>query len=72
MSNQKVGRFISADPLGYVDGPTVYAAFGNELVHSAFGWEDPKGQAAKTTTGPVVDYVNEMARERGFPERGPG
>jgi hypothetical protein len=44
----------------------------HELTHVARGWSDPEGSDAETTIGPVVAFVNQMRRERGFPERGPG
>jgi hypothetical protein len=40
----------------------------HELAHTAMGLEDPSdGQS--TVLGPVVDFVNTIRRERGFPER---
>ena len=52
----------------------------HELVHVHNMWNDPPAagtpgvpaaQDAKHTTGPVVDFVNQIHRERGLPQRGP-
>ncbi|MBP9825305.1 MAG: hypothetical protein KBF21_13860 [Thermoanaerobaculia bacterium] len=38
----ELGRFISADPLGYIDGPSMYGFAGNDPINNA----DPLGLAA--------------------------
>lgn len=52
----------------------------HELVHVHKMWNDPPAagtpgvpaaQDAKHSTGPVVDFVNQIHRERGLPQRGP-
>lgn len=62
------GRFISADPLGFVDGPSRYAAFGNDPVNHG----DPMGLDSfmVSTTGEegVIDGVRlyQMLRAEGL------
>ena len=43
----------------------------HELVHLHAGLRDPKGKRADLETGDVVDFVNRVRTERGFPLRGP-
>ena len=40
----------------------------HELAHTAMGLEDPP-DSTPTALGPVVNFVNTIRRERGFPER---
>lgn len=42
----------------------------HELIHVHNGIEDPPSDMQGKITGPVVDYVNKMRAERGFPLRG--
>jgi uncharacterized protein RhaS with RHS repeats len=34
-----LGRFLQADPLGYVDGPNLYAYVGNNPVSGSIRWD---------------------------------
>ena len=47
------------------------AVFTHELIHLSKGLRDPRGAAASTSVGPVVELVNDIRRERGLPTRGP-
>jgi len=49
----ELGRFITADPLGFIDGPSQYAAFGND----PYNFIDPSGTGPKSAAI-VIDFVN--------------
>jgi hypothetical protein len=43
----------------------------HELRHAYTKLGDPQGAEADRTTGPIVDFVNQIRSERGLPTRGP-
>jgi hypothetical protein len=62
--------------IDYGDVPSealgIGAVFLHELTHTHLKLQDPKGSAAFAETGPVVNFVNLMRRQRGMTaQRGP-
>lgn len=60
----EIGRFISADPLGYVDGPSQYAFAGNDPLNST----DPMG-LNKGTPEEQRQVREHLARSRALDQR---
>ncbi|MCP4203906.1 MAG: hypothetical protein GY769_18470 [bacterium] len=55
----EIGRFITADPMGYVDGPSLYQYAGN----SPFNASDPLGLESRSKYRPIVERGVQAMRE---------